>query len=239
MNKIIFSVFILFSPILTFGQAVGTPYIFSYIKVEFNEVTSITGRIWLDRNSGSDKIALNAQSLVTGNYESYYGNYYQWGRSTDGHEKYLSATTSTLANTYSASVSNLWNGKFIINSTSNWLTSPTDNLWQVDGINNPCPIGYRVPTRTEWDDEAKTWTAIPWTSTRKTEVGDAFASVLKLPAAGQRTMNGNYTAFGDGLYWSSTIWGNEAFIFRVVYGGPYVFESKHRANGYPVRCIKN
>lgn len=68
---------------------------------------------------------------------------------------------------------------------------------------------------------------------------DAFASVLKLPAAGQRTTNGIYTAFGDGLYWSSTIWGIEAIIFRVIYGNPHIFESKNRANGYPVRCIKN
>jgi uncharacterized protein (TIGR02145 family) len=32
-----------------------------------------------------------------------------------------------------------------------WRVPQNDNLWQgVDGTNNPCPEGWRIPTQTEW-----------------------------------------------------------------------------------------
>lgn len=247
MIKIIFSVLLLSSPCITFGQVVGAPYIFANNKIEFKiqAVTTLTGRIWLDRNLGADQVAPR-YSLAPGDiYSTYFGDLYQWGRGSDGHEQYNSSTYTSQATSSSISSSDLWYGKFIAKTSPpddyNWLNAQNDNLWQgLAGANNPCPTGYRIPTETEWFEEAKKWTSQAWTASRITEVPHAYASVLKIPAAGQRQISGALSQTGaDVLYWTSTISGNRAKIIRVVYGGPFNFEDKGRANGYPVRCIKN
>jgi len=50
-----------------------------------------TGRVWLDRNLGALKICENIDDTEC------YGDYYQWGRKTDGHEKYNSKITENQA----------------------------------------------------------------------------------------------------------------------------------------------
>ena len=54
------------------------------------------------------------------------------------------------------------------------------NLWQgVNGINNPCPSGYRIPTEAELDAEHLSWSS--------DNSAGAIASALKLPMAGYRS----------------------------------------------------
>jgi hypothetical protein len=50
-----------------------------------------TSRLWLDRNLGATQVATSATDSLA------YGDLYQWGRETDGHEKRDSSTTETLA----------------------------------------------------------------------------------------------------------------------------------------------
>ncbi|GAB1416194.1 hypothetical protein MASR2M117_16000 [Paludibacter sp.] len=98
----------------------------------------VTGKVWMDRNLGASQVATSY------NYAASYGDLYQWGRGTDGHEKRTSATTNTLNNT-----DNPGHGSFIISDSPpyDWQNTQNYNLWQgVNGINNPCPTGYRVPT---------------------------------------------------------------------------------------------
>jgi len=50
--------------------------------VTYGTVTSpYTGRVWLDGNLGASQVC------TAYNDSTCYGDYYQWGRGTDGHEK--------------------------------------------------------------------------------------------------------------------------------------------------------
>lgn len=50
-----------------------------------------TGRLWLDRNLGATQVATSSTDTAS------YGDCYQWGRATDGHEKRGSTTTAILS----------------------------------------------------------------------------------------------------------------------------------------------
>jgi hypothetical protein len=179
-----------------------------------------TEKIWMDRNLGASQVATSSTDVDA------YGDLYQWGRGTDGHEKRTSGTTSTLSST-----DNPGHGDFIIGSEV-WRSTQNDNLWQgVSGTNNPCPSGYRLPTNAELDAERGSWGT--------NNAAGAFGSPLKLPVAGFRDSgDGSLASVGfNGFYWSSTVNGT--------YAG-YLFISDnsnvsniYRAYGGSVRCIKD
>jgi len=77
-------------------------------------VSTTTGRVWLDRNLG----ATAACDSTT--HKECFGDYYQWGRESDGHEKYNSATSSTLANGISGI------GSSFILSDRDWTTTDVE-----------------------------------------------------------------------------------------------------------------
>jgi uncharacterized protein (TIGR02145 family) len=183
-----------------------------------------TGKVWMDRNLGATQVATISTDAAS------YGDLYQWGRGTDGHQIRTSATTTTLFITGEPANSN-----FILpnNNSGDWRSTPNDNLWQgVSGVNNPCPTGYRIPTETEWNAELESWSS--------TTSGGAIASPLRLPLAGYRAyLDGLLTGAGSvGWYWSSTV--------NFVNSKPLLFNSGQafmtngaRTNGYSVRCIKD
>ena len=149
-----------------------------------------TGKIWMDRNLGASQVATSSTDVAS------YGDLYQWGRGADGHQIRTPLSTPTTGQSSSSSPG----ANFLIGSL-NWYngTNP-DNLWQgVSGVNNPCPIGYRIPTEAEWNAESLSWST-------KNSAG-AFASPLKLPMAGYRDYSdGSLGNVGtDGVYWSSTV----------------------------------
>jgi hypothetical protein len=143
-----------------------------------------TGKVWMDRNLGASQVATSSSDVNS------YGDLYQWGRGKDGHQLRNSSTTSTLSTTDTPIT-----GNFILNF-SDWRNPSNNSLWQgVNGTNNPCPTGYRIPTESEWLAELDTWSS-------RDPVG-AFSSLLKLPLAGLRYGDtGNLTLAGTrGTYW--------------------------------------
>jgi len=187
-------------------------------------VNSNTGKIWMDRNLGATQVATSSTDAAS------YGDLYQWGRGTDGHQIRNSITTNDLSTSDQPG-----NGKFIVapNSPYDWRSGQNANLWQgVSGINNPCPSGYRLPTETEWEAERLSWTS--------SNTAGAFASPLKLPMAGYRNFNsGSLLSVGtDGVYWSSTISSSDSralFFFTPLSSS----STYYRVFGFSVRCIKD
>ena len=185
-----------------------------------------TGQTWMDRNLGASRAATSSTD------DQAYGDLYQWGRDTDGHEKRNSGTISTISNSDTPG-----HGMFITASSASdydWRSPKNDNLWQgVNGINNPCPAGYRLPTKAEWEVERQSWSS--------NDKAGAFNSPLKLPVAGFR--GGCDGSLGDvgsgGCYWSTTVDGIYARDLTFGSSSAFVSYGGGRAYGTSVRCIKD
>ena len=129
-----------------------------------------------------------------------------------------------------------------------WITNSNNNLWQgVNGVNNPCPVGFRIPTVSDFQNE-----------TQLTNITTAFASFLKLPLTGYRDNNTNFgqsyvRTMGTGFYWTSDTYpfldNNTKQVAHYesrqmdVNTSTVTFPQGQglglRAKGLAVRCIKN
>lgn len=205
-------------------NSVGTAYgneISFYVLNEGEVYNSITGKVWMDRNLGASRVATSSTD------DQAYGDLYQWGRDTDGHEKRTSQTTSTLSSSDTPG-----HGKFIT-EYYDWRSPQNNNLWQeVNGTNNPCPEGFRIPTTAEWVAERASWS--------NNNSAGAFASPLKLPVAGYRSYsNGSLNSVGSsGYYWSGTVDGTYAQYLGFGSGSAYM-HLYYRTYGFSVRCLKD
>jgi len=202
---------------------VDKPITISAVFENFIPVTNpITGRTWMDRNLGASSVATNDIS----DFFLAYGDLYQWGRGADGHQIRNSGTTATLSSSDQPG-----HGSFIL-TNSDWRILQNDNLWQgVNGINNPCPNGYRIPVWFEWVEEQDSW--------HSNTAAGAFASSLKLPMAGGRNSRTG-SLFGvssSGNYWSSTVWTGHLVDIMIISDSTAPMSS--RGIGASVRCIKD
>jgi hypothetical protein len=196
------------------------------------EVTNpITGKTWMDRNLGANQVATTTTDAAA------YGDLYQWGRRSDGHQCRTSPTTIV-----TSSIDQPNNGDFILSSNFpfDWRNPSNNMLWQgINGINNPCPIGYRLPTIAELNAELITWSS-------QNNLG-AFSSVLKLPLSGTRGYNGVIVTTGTyGSLWSSTLVTSPSCCYvksldYYSYSGGNALENSSfgRGNGSSVRCIRD
>lgn len=188
-----------------------------------------------------------------------FGSLFQWQRPADGHElvKWTNPNTIVYTPTTDVVANNPnWiagHSNFIIRNPRYpayfyadvvvypwvhpdiFLTHPSSPLWKVNGANNPCPVGYHIPTKEEWQE---LYTAlgnnISWANTGN----------LKLPSTGWRTNDRNDLVRERIHYWSSTgdtEIDHEDFVFRSIY---YITASGleislYPSNGSALRCIKD
>ncbi len=196
----------------------------------------VTGETWMDRNLGASQVATSKTDAAA------YGDLYQWGRYSDGHEDRNSAVyTAGLATTEVPNAGNAWDGLIIKGVQYNfvWLSTYENNLWQgVNGVNNPCPEGFRIPTATEWEAERQSWSS--------NDADGAFASPLKLTVGGfkhQDTPGGIFGPGSWGNYWTSSISTNPIFSqglsFSVGANSGGIGEIVTRSRAASVRCIQD
>ena len=194
------------------------------------------GRWWLDRNLGAEQVATAYNDYLG------YGDLFQWGRLDDGHQSitWTDATHGTpdYGSTTDLSTTDVpGHNLFIKKSDSpyDWRNPKNDDLWQgVNGVNNPSPAGWRIPTETEWETER-----LGWSSNNRS---GAYNSPLKLVVNGYRFYsNGLISEMGiNGYYWSSTrIPPSTNARTLTFYSDNAAMSSYGRAAGFSVRCTKN
>jgi uncharacterized protein (TIGR02145 family) len=179
-------------------------------------------KVFMAHNLGANT-ALDPHTPVRG----IHGNYYQWGILAHV------ADDTTLAAAISP-----WNTIAAANSA--WLDASKT-------ATDPCPAGFRVPTRAQWAGVIANNTR---SSTGSWAAGDAnFGSAihwgpnestknLTLPAAGFRgNSNGALSGRGsNGLYWSSTEFGTNAYSLFFFSSNALTY-SIYRTAGFSVRCV--
>jgi hypothetical protein len=197
-------------------------------------VSPYTGKTWLDRNLGASRVCTSIDDSEC------FGDYYQWGREADGHEKANSATTSTQA----TDIVNVGSSFILgtIDKIYDWTTVDThltlrqSNWSKTDGT-SICPIGYRVPTAAEISVET-----IEQGVANNT---NAFDNFLKLPASGIRRYDGSITYIGEEInvvvtdispnYYQQK---DYSMMFRAFNGDAFIVETQ-MGGGKSVRCIKD
>lgn len=203
-------------------------------------VSQQTGRVWLDRNLGATKVCDKTRSEFSSNVayansqRECFGDYYQWGRKTDGHQLVNSIKTASLQ-THTQNTNN----KFSYSDTPryDWVSNTDDpygnsrtTFWNKDDGTSICPPGFKVPTVSEWSSEAVNRNNV--------------TSILKIPYSGYKTWSDGVLIVEGGYtkVWTQTSYQNlgaKALTFSDSYVGTGSFDSyERRASGLPVRCIK-
>ncbi|CAA7196604.1 fibrobacter succinogenes major paralogous domain-containing protein [Chryseobacterium potabilaquae] len=201
------------------------------VSTETSLVMCGSSKAWKTHNEGADE-SFDPNFPI----KQIHGNYYQWGRK---------ASVATVDTPPSNIIG--WDSTFAPNLS--WNASGSE-LTPIKAPQDPCPSGYRVPTRTEWITlhNNSTLSRLGSFIDIDSNFGSALvykcgAKQLMLPAAGYRDYSTgilNHRGY-EGVYWSSTEDPNGrsyviTFDASQVYGVSF-FDSDLRSDGNSVRCI--
>ena len=200
--------------------------------IYYGTITTRTGRIWLDRNLGATRVALSPTDTQA------YGDYFQWGRPADGHEKHIVSGISSNYTTVRSATSVPGNSNYIFpaDGSFDWLTTADNTLWTgVNAPNNPCPIGFRIPTLAEWILEKNYFTSNDVNGSYENGYG------LKLTTAGMGTSANGITGIGVyGQYLTQTAYSTgQVRYFGVISWTTWDDNNYYKTTGQSCRCIKD
>lgn len=199
------------------------------------------------------------------------GSLFQWGRDSDGHELIVRTANNSASQVYKnadnpsytpidadyMSSTNKPNHPYFHHNSNpsklpeetgsasfHWMWPRDYSMWQgVNGVNNPCPKGFRLPVQSEWQAWDSAVNAQNIDDALNSELGLTITGYRYASSGGQVGSLGSYTS-----YWSSTM-GNRSVN---PYGGARVpwtqtftatkaelgtVEQSWMAGGRPVRCI--
>ena len=152
-----------------------------------------------------------------------HGAKYQWGIN-EPFSKVISGSSYLFG--LSQAVDQSQSGAFV----SNWNRAnvPSGSQWlqNAKGTTDPCPAGFRVPTRTEWqgviDNNTATYTGLASANSysRVLHFGTAGGYTLSLPVAGMRpgaTWGDRYGLGFYAFYWSTTYTGSHSGSSTSIY----------------------
>jgi len=208
---------------------------------EYKSIKSpYTGRIWLDRNLGANRVCTSLTDSEC------YGGYFQFGRGFDGHQISNSPTTTEKKESLTPEDDTFVLGDYTIGY--DWIKSGIDDngskriafMTNISG-EGICPAGFRLPTMDELYSE--TLTNEPWDSFPNEDMNKNF---LKLPLNGYRNAQHSRGIVNDkdtrGAYWTSTTYLTDGklrvrhmmFTIDDVLG----YGTRYIGNGEAIRCIK-
>ncbi len=174
--------------------------------------------IWAEYNVDAvGKFATSKPSQLTGTRAASHGKFYQWNR------KIAWATTGNVSG---------WNSN-----------GDTGLSWA--SANDPCPSGYRVPTKDEFVELNNNTTKSNkggWTSSNYGYLVFTSGSVTReFPAVGYRNYTngvlGRQGLHGD--YWASTQYdGEKGYFLGVDSSSVNPSNYSYKSNGFSVRCVR-
>ena len=228
------------------------------MAIPFTTVTSPdTAKVWMSRHLGA------IQDCTTKTDTACYGDLYQWGRHSDGHQRIdrnttdncfdsantsiicTSSTTTTRETGITATVAGV---SFIANSSNpgDWVENTTQDNNNVDDDgalrtaflsktdgSGLCPTGFRLPSDAELAADT-----INATATTVVNSDTAFSSFLKLPISGYRNRSAGKLVYVDkrGFVWSATAIDSEANHLKFN-GSNAAIVNTYRTYGFSIRCL--
>jgi uncharacterized protein (TIGR02145 family) len=202
------------------------------------EITSTTGKVWMDRNLGASRPGISATDYKA------FGCLYQWGRGNDGHASinWTSATTGTpvYGSFTTVTSSNTPGHAVFIRGTSatnfDWRSPKNDALWQgVNLVNNPCPTSFHVPSGAEFYNELIAY-----------GISNTATAYTNGPNGGFKFVDKGFRQFGDAsilkdtnsYYWTTNLNGANVYYRNFKSSETNSF-STVRTMGFSVRCVRD
>lgn len=211
--------------------------------VSYKTVVAKDGRVWLQQNLGSQRVAQTEED------EQSFGDVFQWGRWDDGHQLrsvlYKNAETTLIKNDPTG-----LNDTTIGFYKNWWRSGDENNEWSANSPSevtpnkgcDPCKAigaGWRMPTKEEWETVL--------TKEDINSVTSGFKSNLKIAGAGggRNSLTGNFEGPGNAAFWTSTATGKKTSLGACAYDVTLLsykyFFSEYPAYGtaLTIRCIKS
>lgn len=211
---------------ITMGQVNGKDVVWAPINVGATEIAT---KITADETTPEEKAANDRQC----------GYYFQWGRKVpfryggDPEDVVKGITLATYEEATKPGYQ--YADKFIVNDKA-WFSDYTTFKKNWPRENDPCPVGWRVPTKDELQivfDQNTSSAKINgvWVSPTKS------AFVLPVPGWRTTTDGSSSTRSTDGAYWSATIENGKAYRLSS-HATNSTLDVRVLVAGFSVRCVK-